>query len=117
MEKKEGSIDNVKKVIVGYMMNPDRLKEDIEHHNMMVHQLNEKIIKLIQFTPVFHVMSVDENGDTTITESRFDASTHELLTSLRKQNEDYLRRAFPNLYVYTDHLNDNDGEINESMFR
>lgn len=115
-EQKDSVKENVRRVLMNYMRNPDLLRQEIEWHNEMVHQLNDKVIKLMEFSPVVHVFEVNENGEPELKGSKLDASSHELFTSIKQQNEILLRSKFPDLYVYTDHLEENNGEINDSIF-
>src|SRR5690242_806596 len=113
MEKEEGSgaIDHEKRIIWKYFENPDLLKRDVESHNEMLHKLNEKILRIIEVSPKTGTAKKDENGNFYDFKYLPDVATEELLKKVKSDNEKTLRQCFPDLYVFTDHLQKNGDEI------
>ena len=94
----KGNIDETLRVAQMYQNYPDLLKEHVEARNLMADELNEKVMKIVEVSPISRVIDKDGN----ITEV-FDVATKELLKQISDENDYLLRKSFPDLYKLNDH--------------
>lgn len=95
------NIDERLRVAMMYHNNPDLLKEQVEERNRIANELNEKVIRIIKTSPMYG--KLDENG----VEFDFDVTTKEILKQIHDDNDQHLRKLFPDLYKLSDYEEEN----------
>jgi hypothetical protein len=97
-----GNIDERLRIASMYKNNPDILQKHVEERNKIANELNERVIRIMEASPMYG--KVDENGIMTFD---FDVTTKEILRQLHDENDQHLRKLFPDLYKLSDYEKEN----------
>lgn len=85
-----------------YSNDPDLLQRHVEERNKMADELNGRVMRIVEVSPIIGVINKD--GQFT---RELDVSTKELLKQISDENDEYLRKLFPDLYKLSDYEKEN----------
>lgn len=100
MSEEEGNIDPVLRVAEMYKNNTELLRKHVQERNEMADKLNERVIKFLKYTPM---MGKVVDGEMVY---ELDVSSKEILQAIRDENDNLLRKSFPDLYLISDFDNE-----------